>query len=176
MIKLSTPLLGLIGVDFRFRNIKNKKLTVRLNLWDTAGQERFKTITSAYYRGADGIVVLFDVTNQESFRHLEGWLSEVNRYASPDNTKRILVGNKVDKNSERVISLESAKEFAGKYGMKYIETSAKVGTNVDQAFNELTEELLKFKIEKRQSTASTAHSVHADVSSLNAKSSKSSCC
>lgn len=149
---------------------------MRLNLWDTAGQERFKTITSAYYRGADGIVVLFDVTNQESFRHLEGWLSEVNRYASPDNTKRILVGNKVDKSSERVISLESAKEFADKYGMKYIEASAKVGTNVDQAFNELTEELLKFKIEKRQSTASTAHSVHADVTSLNAKGSRSSCC
>lgn len=149
---------------------------MRLNLWDTAGQERFKTITSAYYRGADGIVVLFDVTNQESFRHLEGWLSEVNRYASPDNTKRILVGNKVDKSSERVISLESAKVFADKYGMKYIEASAKVGTNVDQAFNELTEELLKFKIEKRQSTASTAHSVYADVTSLNAKGSRSSCC
>ena len=148
---------------------------MRLNLWDTAGQERFKTITSAYYRGADGVVVLFDITNQDSFRHLEGWLSEVNRYASPDNTKRILIGNKVDKSSERVISLEAAKEFAGKYGMKYIETSAKAGTNVEQAFNELTEELLKFKIEKRQSTAST-HSVLADVSSLNTKSSKSSCC
>ena len=74
--------ISTIGVDFRFRTVKVEKHTVKLQIWDTAGQERFRTITSAYYRGADGIIMVYDVTNQDSFNHVADWLGEVNRYAS----------------------------------------------------------------------------------------------
>lgn len=78
-----------------------------MQIWDTAGQERFHTVTTAYYRGADGIVFIFDITNRESFRHVNDWLAEVNRYTT-DACKRILVGNKLDKEGERAISSEEA--------------------------------------------------------------------
>lgn len=79
-----------IGVDFRFRTIEIDNKVVKLQIWDTAGQERFRTITSAYYRGADGIVMVYDSTDRESFAHIDDWLQEVNRYAN-ESTSKILV-------------------------------------------------------------------------------------
>jgi Ras-related protein Rab-1A len=87
--------------------LKVNKKTVKLQIWDTAGQERFKTITSAYYRGADGIIIVFDIANQNSFRHIKDWLDEVNRYASEGACKLIL-GNKCDQEG-RVVSTDMAK-------------------------------------------------------------------
>lgn len=96
--------ISTIGVDFRFRTVKIDKKVIKLQIWDTAGQERFRTITSAYYRGADGIIMVYDVTNEESFRHINDWLTEVNRYAS-ENTCKLIVGNKTDL-PNKVISTE----------------------------------------------------------------------
>merc|ERR1719419_1964089 len=79
--------ISTIGVDFRFRTEEIDEKTVKLQIWDTAGQERFRTITSAYYRGAHGIIIVYDVTNEESFVHVEEWLSEVDRHAS-ESTKK----------------------------------------------------------------------------------------
>jgi len=98
--------ISTIGVDFRFRTVKVDKKTVKLQIWDTAGQERYRTITSAYYRGADGIVIVYDVTVEESFNHIKDWLTEVNRYAS-ETTSKLLIGNKVDL-PNRLISKEKA--------------------------------------------------------------------
>merc|ERR1712157_499578 len=99
--------ISTIGVDFRFRTVNIDMKTVKLQIWDTAGQERFRTITSAYYRGAHGIIMVYDVTNSESFEHVEEWLSEVNRHAS-ETTKKLLVGNKCDLESERAVQKEDA--------------------------------------------------------------------
>lgn len=99
--------ISTIGVDFRFRTVKVDKRVVKLQIWDTAGQERFRTITSAYYRGADGIILVYDVTSMESFNHVNDWLTEVNRYAS-ENTCKLLVGNKIDK-PDRVVPTETGK-------------------------------------------------------------------
>lgn len=96
-----------IGVDFRFRTIKVEKKTAKLQIWDTAGQERFKTITSAYYRGADGIIIVYDVGNKDSFRHINDWLNEVSRYA-PENAVKLVVGHKCDL-PEKIITTDSAK-------------------------------------------------------------------
>lgn len=112
--------------------------------WDTAGQERFRTITSAYYRGADGICLVYDVTNQESFEHVEDWLGEVNRYAA-ENTAKLLVGNKADLVDRKAVSEEAARRFADKLGVTLIETSAKSATNVDEAFLTMARELIKAK-------------------------------
>eukprot|EP00456_Euglypha_rotunda_P023741 TRINITY_DN19629_c0_g1_i7.p1 TRINITY_DN19629_c0_g1~~TRINITY_DN19629_c0_g1_i7.p1 ORF type:complete len:209 (-),score=45.09 TRINITY_DN19629_c0_g1_i7:146-772(-) len=134
--------ISTIGVDFRFRTITIEKKTVKLQIWDTAGQERFRTITSAYYRGADGIIMVYDVTSSESFDHVEEWLSEVDRYAN-ENTSKLLVGNKADLTEEKQVPEETAQRFADKLGISFLETSAKTSTNVDAAFLTMAKELIK---------------------------------
>jgi len=136
--------ISTIGVDFRFRTINIQDKTVKLQIWDTAGQERFRTITSAYYRGADGIIMVYDVTSSESFDHVEEWLSEVDRYAN-ENTSKLLVGNKADLIEEKVVPEEDAQGFADKIGISFLETSAKTATNVDTAFLTMAKELIKNK-------------------------------
>jgi len=115
---------------------------VKLQIWDTAGQERFRTITSAYYRGADGIIMVYDVTSSESFDHVEEWLSEVDRYAN-ENTSKLLVGNKADLIEEKQVPEETAQRFADKLRISFLETSAKTSTNVDAAFLTMAKELIK---------------------------------
>lgn len=136
--------ISTIGVDFRFRTITIDEKIVKLQIWDTAGQERFRTITSAYYRGADGIIMVYDVTSSESFDHVEEWLSEVDRYAN-ENTSKLLVGNKADLIDEKQVTKETAQSFADKLGISFLETSAKTATNVDNAFLTMAKELIKTK-------------------------------
>jgi len=117
---------------------------VKLQIWDTAGQERFRTITSAYYRGADGIIMVYDVTSQDSFEHVNDWLKEVNRYAS-EGTCKLLVGNKSDRTVDKAVTEEAAKEFADELGIAFLETSAKSAKNVEEAFLTMAGELIKQK-------------------------------
>lgn len=129
-------------MDFRFRTVKIDNKTVKLQIWDTAGQERFRTITSAYYRGADGIIMVFDVTSTDSFEHVNDWLKEVNRYAA-EGTVKLLVGNKSDRTGDRVVTEAQAKEFADELGIPFIETSAKSSKNVEEAFLTMAGELIR---------------------------------
>lgn len=151
----SDAYLSTVGVDFRFRTVRVEKKLVKLQIWDTAGQERFRTITSAYYRGADGIVMIYDVTNMESFNHVNEWLAEVSRYAA-EGTSRLLVGNKCDKAAERVISTEKGKAFADNLGIPFLETSAKDSTNVELVFMAMTEELVNRKASTKSSSGTVA--------------------
>jgi Ras-related protein Rab-1A len=131
-------------------------MLVKLQIWDTAGQERFRTITSAYYRGADGIITVYDVTNQESFDHVQDWLHEVDRYASP-GTVKLLVGNKCDR-EDRVISTETGEAFANNLNMPFLETSAKTAENVEAAFLAMASELIKAKGAKGNTSPNAAPS------------------
>jgi Ras-related protein Rab-1A len=124
--------------------VKLEKKTVKLQIWDTAGQERFRTITSAYYRGADGIIMVYDVTSQESFDHVNDWLNEVNRYAS-ESTCKLLVGNKNDRQDKREGLSEQAKHFSDELGIPFLETSAKSAHNVEEAFLTMASELIKIR-------------------------------
>ena len=135
--------ISTIGVDFRFRTVKIDSKTVKLQIWDTAGQERFRTITSAYYRGADGIIMVYDVTSQDSFTHVNDWLNEVNRYAS-EGTCKLLVGNKSDR-TDKVVQYEAAKAFADGLNIPFLETSAKNASNVEQAFLTMASELIAIR-------------------------------
>uniref|UniRef100_A0A8C5E365 Ras-related protein ORAB-1-like n=1 Tax=Gouania willdenowi TaxID=441366 RepID=A0A8C5E365_GOUWI len=110
--------------------------------WDTAGQERFRTITSSYYRGAHGIIVVYDVTDQESFNNVKQWLQEIDRYAS-ENVNKLLVGNKCDLTTKKVVDYTTAKEFADSLAIPFLETSAKNATNVEQAFMTMAAEIKK---------------------------------
>ena len=125
--------ISTIGVDFKIRTVLLDDKIIKLQIWDTAGQERFRTITSSYYRGAHGIVVVYDVTDQESFKNVKQWLNEIDRYAE-DHVIRLLVGNKNDLESKRVVDYATAKAFADENGVPFIETSAKQCINVEQAF------------------------------------------
>lgn len=133
--------MSTIGVDFRFRTVEVDKKTCKLQIWDTAGQEKYRTITSAYYRGADAIVMVYDVTNRDSFKHVNDWLLEVTRYAA-DDTCKLLVGNKCDLQAARIITTKEGSSFAAELDVDYLETSALDGTNVETAFFHLAKALM----------------------------------
>jgi len=167
--------ISTIGVDFRFRTITIDKKTVKLQIWDTAGQERFRTITSAYYRGADGIIMVYDVTSAESFDHVEEWLSEVDRYAN-ENTAKLLVGNKADLIEEKQVSEETAQRFADKLNISFLETSAKIATNVDAAFLTMAKELIKNREKAPVVDNSKGKKDGVKLKQVNPKPSKGGCC
>lgn len=108
--------------------------------WDTAGQERFRTITSSYYRGAHGIIIVYDITDSESFDNVKQWLNEIDRYAC-ENVNKLLVGNKSDLDSKRQVQFEDAKAFADERGIPFLETSAKSSVNVEKAFLTMAAEI-----------------------------------
>lgn len=142
--------ISTIGVDFKIRTIQLDGKTIKLQIWDTAGQERFRTITSSYYRGAHGIIVVYDTTDSETFEHVKTWLHEIDRYAS-ENVNKLLVGNKSDLTSKRQVEVEAAKEFASSVSIPFLETSAKNATNVEDAFMTMAGE-----IKKRMASTPTA--------------------
>jgi len=134
-----------IGVDYKFKSIVVKDKNVKLQIYDTAGQERFRTVTASFYRGAHGILLVYDITDKESFgARVEEWLKEIKNY-TPDHTPIIFVGNKCDLESKRAVDQATAKAFADKHNLKFIETSAKEGTNVDEAFMSLAERIVDVK-------------------------------
>ena len=132
--------ISTIGVDFKIRSIELEGKTVKLQIWDTAVQERFRTITSSYYRGAHGIIIVYDVTDKESFQNIQHWLQEIDKYAN-EGVMKLLVGNKSDLQSKKVVSYDEAKELADSLGIGFIETSAKNAHNVEQAFTKMALEM-----------------------------------
>ena len=122
-----------IGVDFKLKNIQCNEKKVKLQIWDTAGQERFRAITTSYYKGAQCIVIVYDLTDRDSFNHLKNWMADIDKFAK-DGVMKILVGNKADLDHKRVVSNEEGKDFAKAYQMEYIETSAKDSSNIDSLF------------------------------------------
>ncbi|CAI2380012.1 unnamed protein product [Moneuplotes crassus] len=129
-----------IGVDFKIRTLEVDGKTIKLQIWDTAGQERFKTITSSYYKGAHGIIVVYDVTDKESFKNIDTWMNEIEKHAS-DNVSRILCGNKSDLEDSRQVSTDEGKELSDTYNIRFIESSAKENANVEEAFTLMTKEI-----------------------------------
>ena len=138
-----------IGVDFKVKTIEIDGKKVKLQIWDTAGQERFRTVVSTYFRGAHGIFLIYDITNRDSFKNLENWLIEIEKNAS-ENVLKILIGNKNDLEDERDISPDEGKSFANRNGMQFIETSAKMNTNVNEAFETLGKLMIEFNSQQKQ--------------------------
>ena len=128
--------ISTIGVDFKIRTLEIDGRIVKLQIWDTAGQERFRTITSSYYRGAHGIMLVYDITNPDSFANLNQWLKEVETYAK-DDARKIIIGTKADLASKRRVEYTDALEYAKDHGMEYVETSAKTTQNIELAFTSL---------------------------------------
>jgi Ras-related protein Rab-1A len=132
--------ISTIGVDFKIRTVRVGEKTVKLQIWDTAGQERFRTLTTAYYRSAHGVILIYDVNDKESFLHLDDWMGEVGKN-SCETINLMLVGNKCDVVGRRQVDYQIAKSFAEDINVSFIETSAKDRTNVDKVFITMAEEL-----------------------------------
>lgn len=132
--------ISTIGVDFKIKTISLDGKSVKLQIWDTAGQERFRTITSSYYRGAHGIIIVYDVSDRDSFNNIRNWIAEIDKYTA-DNVNKLLVGNKCDLESKRVITYDEAKELADSNNIRYIETSAKCAIRVEEAFHLMAMEI-----------------------------------
>lgn len=109
---------------------------------DTAGQERFRTLTSSYYRGAQGVILVYDVSNRNTFDNLQTWFNELDTYTTSKEIVKIVVGNKIDKEAERVVSRKEGQEFAKKMAALFLECSAKTNVSVDEAFEELVRKVL----------------------------------
>ena len=125
-----------IGVEFATRSILADSKLIKAQIWDTAGQERYRAITSAYYRGAVGALLVFDISKSSSFENIEKWLKELKEHADPKMVV-MLVGNKSDLRHLRAVKTEDAASFAEKNGLAFIETSALDSSNVEVAFQRI---------------------------------------
>ena len=150
-----------IGVDFvrifyiynlyiqKLKTLEINGKKVKLQIWDTAGQERFKNITASYYRGGHGVLVVYDITDRESFTNLNSWLIEIEKNANK-NVFKLLIGNKSDLEPQRQVQFDEGKAFAESNGMKFIETSAKTDQKVKEAFETLTKEIIKDNLNRNK--------------------------
>lgn len=146
---LSGAYISTVGMDFRNKVVSVDDYKVKLQIWDTAGQERFRSVTHAYYRDAHALLLLYDVSNKTSFDNTRAWLGEINEYAQ-DDVVIMLIGNKADIQQDRQVRFEDGERLAREYGVAFMETSAKTGSNVELAFMAVAREL-------KQRMSRTAH-------------------
>ncbi|KAF9002029.1 ras family-domain-containing protein [Cyathus striatus] len=129
-----------IGIDFKIRTIELDEKRIKLQIWDTAGRERFRTITTAYYRGAMGILLVYDVTDERTFNNIRTWHANIERHAS-EGVNKILIGNKCDWTEKRAVTEEQGRSLGQELGMRFMETSAKANSGVEGAFFELARDI-----------------------------------
>ena len=145
-----------IGIDFKIKTIKYENKLVKLQIWDTAGEERFRTITSTYYKGFHGIILMYDVTDHNSFKSIRNWIKHIEANADK-SVKKVLVGHKCNA-FNRVIIEEEGQNLADEYNIGFFESSAKINKNVSEVFYYLVKEIFiekgiikdKSEVEKRK--------------------------
>eukprot|EP00630_Chrysocystis_fragilis_P003728 CAMPEP_0197388546 /NCGR_PEP_ID=MMETSP1165-20131217/1137_1 /TAXON_ID=284809 /ORGANISM="Chrysocystis fragilis, Strain CCMP3189" /LENGTH=203 /DNA_ID=CAMNT_0042913893 /DNA_START=203 /DNA_END=814 /DNA_ORIENTATION=- len=135
----SSTFITTIGIDFKIKTIDLDGKRVKLQIWDTAGQEQFRTITRSYFRGAQGIVLVYDITDRGTFNSVRSWMSQINDHADAQ-VNRVLIGNKCDFESARQVSIEEGQRLAEEYGVNFFETSAKNDVNVTECFTTIARE------------------------------------
>jgi len=129
----SPTFITTIGIDFKIKNVEIDGKRIKLQIWDTAGQERFRTITTSYFRGAQGILLVYDVTDRRSFESIRNWISQIQQHADV-HVNKILCGNKCDMTDEKVVSTEEGLKLAKEFGIEFWEASAKNDINVEASF------------------------------------------
>ncbi|KAL9393523.1 hypothetical protein Peur_012808 [Populus x canadensis] len=173
-----------IGVEFQTRTLVIDHKSVKAQIWDTAGQERYRAVTSAYYRGAVGAMLVYDITKRQTFDHIPRWLEELRSHADK-NIVIILIGNKSDLEDQRAVPTEDVNEFAQREGLFFLETSALQATNVESAFMTLLTEI--FNIVNKKNLIAGENQSNGYPASLSSKKiiipgpaqeipSKSKCC
>lgn len=169
--KFNPSFITTIGIDFKIRTIEIDGKRIKLQVWDTAGQERFRTITTAYYRGATGIILVYDVTDERTFENVRNWFQTVHQHAN-DDTQLILVGNKNDETDLRAVSFEQGESLAKELGIPFLEASAKTNDNVDELFFKLARIIQEKNKNNDNLSAGNNGGINVDSRSEN----KSGCC
>ncbi|XP_077309463.1 ras-related protein Rab-3B [Lithobates pipiens] len=160
----TSAFVSTVGIDFKVKTVYRNDKRVKLQIWDTAGQERYRTITTAYYRGAMGFILMYDITNEESYNAVQDWATQIKTY-SWDNAQVILVGNKCDMEDERVIPAEKGKHLAEQLGFEFFEASAKENIQVKQVFERLVDiicDKMSESLENENSAASGGKNLRFD--------------
>ena len=167
--------IATLGVDYMDKTVDYNNLKVFLQIWDTSGEEKFRSITRNFYRNADGLLVVFDLTCKESFNHVKNWINEAKEHKN--DIKTILVGNKLDLEDEREVDKETVLKFAEKNNLKYLETSAKNGKNINNSFKEMIALILNDKTEQEIKKEFTKLDSSISINSgKDGKKIKTSCC
>ena len=136
----SSSSIPTVGIDFKIMNITIDGKRIKMQCWDTAGQERYRNITANYYRNAQGIMLVYDVTNRKSFEAIDAWIAQIHLHAG-ESVNKVLVGNKSDCDKGRVVHLEEGEDLAKRYNIPFFETSAKTGLNVDASFHRIAKDV-----------------------------------
>ena len=175
--KFDTNSKATIGVEFVYKTLKIGKEVIKVEVWDTAGQERYRSITSSYYKGARGAIIVYDITNDDSFHNVESWMNEVVKKGKKD-IQFLLLGNKSDLVNDRLVSEEKGIEKARELNMRLFEASALDKTNVNEAFNYLIKEIyLDVRREKMNNNNNLNDNINVGGIELNTnKSDKKKCC
>ena len=141
--KFAEGSLATIGIDFRNKYLMHNNKKIELELWDTAGQERFRCITKNYFKGTDGIILIYDLTKRTTFTNVKNWMKSIKDVLNLKDIGVVICGNKCDcDDSERTVSVEEGKKMADHYGVKFYETSSKTDTNINQSFITLIEDMI----------------------------------
>ncbi|KAJ2817694.1 GTP-binding protein [Coemansia erecta] len=164
-----------IGIDFKIRTIELDGKRIKLQIWDTAGQERFRTITTAYYRGAMGILLVYDVTDERSFNNIENWYMNVEQHAN-EGVNKILIGNKCDIEERRAVSRDMGQALANKFNIQFKETSAKSNINVEEAFLELASDIKKRLLDSSSQPDHSANDGNININDTQKSSSQGPTC
>ena len=161
-----------IGVDFRFKCLIYKGKKIKLQIWDTAGQERFKTVTSAYYRGADGIIIVYDQSEKTTFEHINNWIEDISKYTNEEPIK-IVLGNKNDLIDKNEVSDDDILNFENKTNIPVVKISAKNSFQINLAFEKLIEKLM---IKHKQKSLTNNHSLEPISVKGKLKDKEGNCC
>ena len=137
----STSYISTLGIDFESKNINIDNKTINLQIWDTAGQEKYKVLSKNYYNNSNAFIIVYDITNLESFESVMNWIEQIKENA-PENVKSILLGNKSDLEEKRKISEEEGKNLAKKININFYETSAQNGANIEKAIDNLVKDVI----------------------------------
>ena len=162
-----------IGVDFKTKQIELDEHSIKMQIWDTAGHEKFRTITTSYYKSAQAIIILYDITQKTSFDHIRNWITEIDKFGK-QGVLKVIVGNKSDMENNRKITKEAAENLALKYGLKSWEVSAKDNTNIEEMFLDTIKTLLEKNSKIISDGSSMANNIFLNKNGKNKKQKK--CC
>ena len=162
-----------IGVDFKNKQIELNDHSIKMRIWDTAVHEKFRTITTSYYKSAQAIIILYDITQKSSFDHIRNWITEIDKFGK-QGVLKVIVGNKLDLENNRKISKEDAENLALKYGLKLWEVSAKDNTNIEEMFVDTIKTLLEKNSKIISESSSMGNNIKLNKNIKNKKNKK--CC
>ncbi len=166
-------IMSSIGVDFKTKQIELDDHSIKMQIWDTAGHEKFRTITTSYYKSAQAIIILYDITQKSSFDHIRNWITEIDKFGK-QGVLKVIVGNKLDLENNRKISKEDAENLALKYGLKLWEVSAKDNTNIEEMFVDTIKTLLEKNSKIISESSSMGNNIKLNKNIKNKKNKK--CC